>query len=184
MKNKIVGEIKQAIDEKLNLGWNSKTIADFLKDEKELQISSMAIIKYRRKRARSLEMHEDKRVSRDSSGPVVNELRRTRHRLERLLKGAEKTIAPATPTDVDKLRRRIIELYQAEIDALKSKSKEEETDITLLFKKEAERQPDESKRDFRGVVLRALRKSKRTEDSSLPLPEGDSERLFKEEDNQ
>ena len=47
-------------------------------------------------------------------------------------------------------------------------AKEEETDITLLFKKEAEREPDESKRDYKGVVLGLLRKTKRKTDTSLP----------------
>lgn len=171
MRTKIIGKTKQVIDEKLDSGWSPKRIVDFLREEKGVGITSMAIIKYRRKRTKSLEMHEGKRAVRDFRGPVVNELRRTRHRLEKILKEAEKEIAPATPTDVDKLRRRIIELYRMELEALKAKDKEEETDITLLFKKEAEREPDESKRDFKGVVLRLLAKNRKKQGFSPLLPE-------------
>lgn len=183
-KRKIFGETRKLINEGLDLGWTPKAIVDFLKEKADCEISSTAIIKYRRKRVKALDLRDARKASKDYRGPVINELRRTRHRLEKILKDAEKEIAPATPTDVDKLRRRIIDLYQAEIDALKAKGKEEETDITLLFKKEAERQPDESKRDYRGVVLGMLRGSKREKGSPLPLPEENSEGSLAEEDSQ
>ena len=182
MKGKIFGETKQIIDEKLDLGWGPKKIVDYLRAEKSFQISSMAIIKYRRKRERSLQMaNATTAISGGAAIPVINELRNIRHRWERILEEVEKTIAPATPTDADKLRKRIIDLYETEIDALKGIAKEEETDITLLFQKEAEREPDESKRDLRGIVLGLLRKTKRKTDTSLP--EKNSEEPFQEEGN-
>ena len=183
-KGKIVGRIRRVVNEKLDLNWNPKAIVDFLREENNLEISSTAIIKYRRKRTKALELHEGKRVLHDFRGPVISEVRKWRHRLQKILEEEEKELASATPTDIDKLRRRIIELYRMELEALKAKDKEEETDITLLFKKEAEREPDESKRDFKGVVLRLLAKDRKKQGFFPLLPEEDFDKPIEEKDNQ
>ena len=73
MRTKIIGKTKQVIDEKLDSGWSPKRIVDFLREEKGVGITSMAIIKYRRKRTKALELHEGKRALHDFQGPVVAE---------------------------------------------------------------------------------------------------------------